>query len=960
MVEQNNITPREHAQLHLAILGERQVYHTTAKNYQTKQIKNEFLPKNDVISVLFNWNGNGFTTWLSINDKETDDINGVTALQDMWFDLDARPKGVDDRPATTEEMQKILNQMIKLKNHIETTYSAIGFAANSGNGFHLHFPLARFEIPKEMRGQVNKKVRAFAKKEANLIGVKIDNTYDISRRTTLIGTYNKKIADHALPTQWQKELFENGFDSALKLVDTARTQNKILLDAILNSEEEKLVEQKLITSKDNHIDIEQLCQINTKFYELYKVANKTNELYKKYGYPSRSEAEQSVLTTLVIEGFSDQEIKQLMQNCSLGKWQEKEESYHNLSIGHARQKANEIVKNVETQNQLIKEISQSSTNPTTTLADDILTTDINPILIAKKIEEKYHFAVEKGTKLLYVYDEKEGIYCGDTETVIKNEMCNLLDNFTKVRFYQDIDNWIRFNSKTVIVEFNTYPNLIAVNNGILDINTTPPTLLEFDPKYYITNKLPHTYNKDATCTPIENFLEVSMPNKNHRMQHQEFLGKIIAKLNHQFHEYGIMQGEGNNGKSVLIDIDTFFLGRKNVGNQTLQALIYDKYSIATLKDKIANFCADLPSTMLKHMGIINMLSSGDPIQSEAKYEDPIFWIPNLGMIFACNEAPAIDPSEDHTGTYRRILIWEFPISFTPNHPDPKYREDKKLRSKLLTEENMSGYLNYAIAGYKRLLEQGEFTGKAPIQEIRKEYIKRSDSPHAFVLDHCQDTDNENDIVSSDDIYRIFIKYCVEKKLTRRSKGQLTKAIRNYVPGAEQTKLKLNPEDRDSPRIWGWRFLKLVNLSDLSDLSNVSRKVKTFLNKKEEQEIEKSSEKIKSIGEYLDNSGISAEENIAVNEAINNDEQQPQNRSNDGKFCGGHGKKQMIIMAEHFIPKPGRFCNYPEPDHMIEAEYRLHGNLYCPTHYEQAKKELQSLGKAVFLKTKNIEEEEYEG
>jgi hypothetical protein len=35
---------------------------------------------------------------------------------------------------------------VKLKGNIETSFGAIGFLAYSGNGFHLHFPLPRFEL----------------------------------------------------------------------------------------------------------------------------------------------------------------------------------------------------------------------------------------------------------------------------------------------------------------------------------------------------------------------------------------------------------------------------------------------------------------------------------------------------------------------------------------------------------------------------------------------------------------------------------------------------------------------------------------------------------------------------------------------------------------------------------------------------------------------------------------------
>jgi len=439
---------------------------------------------------------------------------------------------------------------------------------------------------------------------------------------------------------------------------------------------------------------------------------------------------------------------------------------------------------------------------------------INPISdVAKFIEKSYQFAVEKNTNLLYVYDPAEGIYTNKTEHIIKTEICKLLDDETRVKYFAEVDNWLRSNPQTPRVEFNTDKNILAVKNGILHLDSL--MLENFSPKFYITNKIPHEYARDADCQPIKRFLEASMPNKNHQLQHQEFLGKIIGKENPHHHEYGIMQGEGNNGKSVLIDVDTYFLGKENVSNQTLQALIYDKFATAALKDKFANFCADLPSTMLKHMGIINMIAAGDEITSQVKYGDLFKWKPNIGMMFSCNEAPAIDPSEDHAGTYRRIMIWDFPIIFSPN--DPEHPEDKTLRDKLCTETLMSGYLNYAIEGLKRLKEQADFTAKLPIQETRKAYIKRSDSCRAFAIEHVIDTDNENDVVLSDYLFRKYIAYCVANKLSRRSKGELTKAIRCYAPGAEQTKTKLNPSDRDSPRVTSWRFLKMSDMSNMSEV-----------------------------------------------------------------------------------------------------------------------------------------------
>ena len=70
--------------------------------------------------------------------------------------------------------------------------------------------------------------------------------------------------------------------------------NNFLVDLI--NTEEKQPEKIIISPKENHIDIEQLCQTNHKVYDLYKVANGENKEYEKYGYPSRSEAEEALLT----------------------------------------------------------------------------------------------------------------------------------------------------------------------------------------------------------------------------------------------------------------------------------------------------------------------------------------------------------------------------------------------------------------------------------------------------------------------------------------------------------------------------------------------------------------------------------------------------------------------------------------------------------------------------------------
>jgi hypothetical protein len=240
----------------------------------------------------------------------------------------------------------------------------------------------------------------------------------------------------------------------------------------------------------------------------------------------------------------------------------------------------------------------------------------------------------------------------------------------------------------------------------------------------------------------------------------------------------------------------------------------------------------------------------------------------------------------------------------------------------MTEELMSGYLNYAIQGYKRLQSQKDFTAKLAVNETRKAYIKRSDSPHAFLMEKCIDTDNENDIILSDVLFRIYIDYCAINKLTRRSKGELTKAIKNYCPGAEFTKAKLKPDVKDSPRVSAWRFLKVSDLSGLSD--PLLQLISSTDSKKENSS----------------NSNC-----VTINSFMNRADR-------SDKSDRIESPKLKIVYAEKLIPQPGQLCNYPEEDHCIEAEYKFNGNLYCKDHFEVIKLEQKDIGHNICLKEEN--------
>ncbi len=72
------------------------------------------------------------------------------------------------------------------------------------------------------------------------------------------------------------------------------------------------------------------------------------------------------------------------------------------------------------------------------------------------------------------------------------------------------------------------------------------------------------------------------------------------------------------------------------------------------------------------------------------------------------------------------------------------------------------------------------------------------------------TDEYTDFIFTDDLHRVFISYCHKEKLSPSTKGELTKAMQQWCPGAEKTRIR--PEDAEGQPIKSalaaWRYVKL--------------------------------------------------------------------------------------------------------------------------------------------------------
>ena len=309
-------------------------------------------------------------------------------------------------------------------------------------------------------------------------------------------------------------------------------------------------------------------------------------------------------------------------------------------------------------------------------------------------------------------------------------------------------------------------HLIAVENGVIDLRT-----LEFkphDPKYLVIQKLPVRYDPNADCPRIKKFFREVMHPEDIPVA-EEMIGYCLYKDN-PFHKAFCVLGDGANGKSTFLMLIRAFLGAENTTSISLQALVDNRFAIAELYGKLANIYADLPDEALKRTGTFKMVVSGDPITGERKFQPFFTFRPYAKQIFSANKLP--EARDDTDAFFRRWILINFPNKFEGDKADPN------ILKKLTTPEELSGLLNLALKGLKRLLEQGHFSYGKTTEELREQYIRMSDSVGAFIMDEIEIS--SEDFIPKKELYSKYCEYCRDNKLPAVSEQTFHKKIHQYV------------------------------------------------------------------------------------------------------------------------------------------------------------------------------------
>ncbi len=349
---------------------------------------------------------------------------------------------------------------------------------------------------------------------------------------------------------------------------------------------------------------------------------------------------------------------------------------------------------------------------------------------------------------LYVY--RDGVYRRGEECASRVAE-RLLGALAKNAFIDDAVKLIR--RRTTVGHDTLNPrglDLINVENGMLDWRTG--RLLPHEPGHLSTIRIPVRYVPGARSEIIERVLREWLPPDAHGLM-AEVLGHLLTPT--RKHQSAIMlSGDGENGKSTLINLMRALLGRSNVSSETLHDLEENRFRVASLFGKLANLCADIDDRSLRFTSVFKKIVGDDSVAAERKHQHPFDFDPFARLIFSANSPPT--PGSDRTHAFfRRWVIVPFGNSFA----DPK-RRDRDLLRKITTPEALSALLNIALFGLRRLEERGSFELPDSVRAAGETYRRDGDAVHTFLSDECRQG-GQDDWIATSDLNRRFQVWCRE-------------------------------------------------------------------------------------------------------------------------------------------------------------------------------------------------------
>lgn len=378
------------------------------------------------------------------------------------------------------------------------------------------------------------------------------------------------------------------------------------------------------------------------------------------------------------------------------------------------------------------------------------------------------------TEVFDCFSQRPQEYMPNTDEIDPKKWRQLVTNATKLRQTTFKTNVIKeclqffTDEEDIFLEnLDEKRNLIAFNNGVLDLDDDNLLLRDGRPDDYITMNTKINYNDGYSWNhelvkEIDELIEKILPNPNIR----EYVYKLVASCLHgsvKAEKYWFWTGSGGNGKGTLVTLINLAFGEYS-GEMPIQVLTSGRQKpgeaspeVVRLKGVRAVFSQEPEQGKPMNASILKQFSGGDEVTGRMLYGNSVTFVPQWKMITCCNDLPPL-PGDDG-GVWRRVVVVHFGQRFVDNPTgENEHKKDDTLKDKFaLYAEPFMWILIQKFKEYKKtgLVEPPE------IKEFTREYHEEMDRFHEFINTNIIRVDSKKECIIDKDAYACYKEWMEE-------------------------------------------------------------------------------------------------------------------------------------------------------------------------------------------------------
>ena len=309
------------------------------------------------------------------------------------------------------------------------------------------------------------------------------------------------------------------------------------------------------------------------------------------------------------------------------------------------------------------------------------------------------------------------------------------------------------------------PNLIAFENGILDVNDAQGSMKDFSEEIHITNRIPYPYvdygpmiargEKTEAMKLVDYWLDSFTENNTEKRRVlEEVAGLCFYKTNTGLRRHNtFLVGPKESGKSLTIKMLAKLVGEENTSYCSVEDIcnLNSRFTVVNMVDRILNISADVSKRGIWEASRLKNLTTGDKVYVEQKGH-PLFEMSFYGkMVFGCNELPVI---KDDAIPSR----FEF-IPCTANFSSSSDKCIPNLYDMLTTEECMTYWVYLAVEGLRRFIgNKYRHTYCAENEVLRRKYERISNPVESFI--ESREDDSWLDMKTSE-VYEMYMDFLIK-------------------------------------------------------------------------------------------------------------------------------------------------------------------------------------------------------